>query len=441
MATNVTMVFHFSVPMDPDTFNPVLNLTFAPSGPFTSPDWNEDNTEVSLSPVFGGYPAATKITWNIVPGGDFGLPAFASATGNPVTAASGTFTTGGSSGGGGGTTNAGACTISDITDPAVVALSLTCLTQPNTNSQDLGFVFVGRSASFLQLGATLTKPDTNAPFSGSVFARSTTANPFTGVKYTGPGQALRSVDNSGFGFFSYSAELATQSELDQAFPTGNYAINITRQSGALNLSIPVSSPVPAPLHIANFDDAQHVNTTQAFNLRWDAIAGAANTIEQGLTFQILEKCSGKVVFAAPNYCIPTQLKPTDTAVVIPAGTLLSNKRYRGELSYSRFFGLINGPVGGATSGSSTMTQISFPINDPGSLVVSDSPQITSFLPVAVGFTLAGKGTANHSYAIEVSADLAAWTELITRITDASGLLSFTIPNNNAPQRYFRLRGK
>jgi hypothetical protein len=43
-----------SAALDADSFIPTFHLTFQPMGPFSSPEWNDDNTEVSLPIAFGG---------------------------------------------------------------------------------------------------------------------------------------------------------------------------------------------------------------------------------------------------------------------------------------------------------------------------------------------------------------------------------------------------
>lgn len=71
VATNVTMVIRFSTAMDAESFIPSFHLTFQPTGPFSSAEWNDDNTEVSLPIFLGGFAGGTKYTWTLTPVGRF----------------------------------------------------------------------------------------------------------------------------------------------------------------------------------------------------------------------------------------------------------------------------------------------------------------------------------------------------------------------------------
>jgi len=439
VATNVTMVLRFSAPMAADSFLAGFHLTFQPPGPFTSGDWNEDNTELSASLIFGGYAPGTKYTWSLTPGGSFpGLPQFTSAAGVPVVATSGSFTIAGT-GGGGGTVVTGECTPEDRFDPAVIAVDDSCPDPTDPDPDNLyGFVSVFRSLRFNQVAANEVRPVAEGPFGGSAGATGPKDNPFTAVSYTGPGQPNRVLTN-GFGFYFHSREFTTQAELEKEFPAGNYAFALTQTTGGnRNVTVNLPTAIPTAMRISNFDDAQRIAPSQAFAFRWPAVAGAGTS--DALEFRIVEECTQRTVFLAPNPCVPINLRSTDTSIVVPANTLLPGKRYEGHLNYGRFNGLSQLPKTLQT-GAGVFTETMFPINNPGGSGGGTSARITSFTLATGGFQLDATGTASKPYAIEVSPNLQTWTELITKTTDAAGLLSHTIPGGGGDVRFFRLRSK
>lgn len=88
-------------------------------------------------------------------------------------------------------------------------------------------------------------------------------------------------------------------------------------------------PVPK---IINFTEAQDVNASADFTLIWNPFAGAgANDL-----LSVVVSDSGGEVFRAPDPCVPLDLPVTATSVVIPGGTLASNRTYQAFLSFERF---------------------------------------------------------------------------------------------------------
>ena len=439
VATNVTMVLRFSAPMAEENFFPGLTLTFQPPGPIAAPQWNSDSTEVSLPLVFGGYAPGIKYTWSLKPGGTIpGLPEFTSAAGVPVVATSGSFTTTGT-GGGGGTVVTGECTPQDRFDPAVIAADESCPDPTDPDPDNLyGFVSVFRSLRFDQVAANDVRPAAEGPFAGSAGANGPKDNPFTAVSYSGPGQPTRVLTN-GFGFYFHSREFATQAEMEKEFPVGNYSFALTQTTGGnRNVTVTLPSGIPTAMRISNFDDAQRIAPSQPFTFRWPAVVGAGTS--DSLVFQIVEECTQRTVFIAPNPCVPLTLRSTDTSIIVPANTLLPGKRYEGRLNYSRFNGLSQVPKTLQT-GAGVFTETMFPINNPGGSGGGASARITSFTVATGGYQLVATGTASKPYVIEVSPNLQTWTELVTKTADASGGLSHTIPAGGGDVRFFRVVSK
>ncbi len=181
----------------------------------------------------------------------------------------------------------------------------------------------------------VTAPPT--PYNFGVYISSPRQGPVvTSGSVTPPGGAkinLGSGPMSGFHYFS--DEPASESDLNTKYPAGNYALRFTRAGEAeraIQMTLPtVTVPVPK---VANYGEAQAVNYAQNFTLRWNSFAGAG---ENDFISLVVTETMGKVVFQAPDLCVPRELPVTATSIVIPANTFQNNKTYQGTLVFGRMF--------------------------------------------------------------------------------------------------------
>ena len=126
----------------------------------------------------------------------------------------------------------------------------------------------------------------------------------------------------------------TQTALDAAWPNGNYSFSISGATDGLKtpaLNLPGDFYPPKPPHIQNYLEAQMVDASQDFVLRWDAFE--SGTTSDFVLVAIRNKADCNPVFNTPFLEEPNNLNGTATSVVIPAGTLKPGEHYD---AYVRF---------------------------------------------------------------------------------------------------------
>ncbi len=130
-----------------------------------------------------------------------------------------------------------------------------------------------------------------------------------------------------------------QGQLDAAYPNVEYEVQLrdlsqppaSQVTNSVVLVFGASAYPPTP-RWANWGEAQAVNPTNDFTLRWDAFTGAGAM--DFISLEIIEE-GGGVVFSAPDACAGVRLANTATSIVVPGGTLAAGKTYRGRLSFLR----------------------------------------------------------------------------------------------------------
>ena len=409
-ATNVpvdsTLVFRFDQDMDTSvlllaSFPPFVvgNFEVSPITAVFSGAWEPDDRTLTCTPSIG-LPANTTITWKLNPAGAT-LP-ITSASGEPLATVSGSFMTGGSSGG-------GSC------DPSGI---------PST----WGHYSVSKSLSYDQTSTADPVPRTDTPFFFGVFVSSPQSGPaVTAGSITPPNQTSRDLTMVPItGFLSLSETPATEAALEQSFPAGGYVLRFT-QTGQPERVISMNMPPTSPIipKIANFTEAQAVNAVQDFTLRWNSFADA--TTDSYISLVISDN-AGKVVFQAPDACVPRTLAPTATSIVIPANTLRSNVTYSAILQFGRVFYNSTNAVP-QMAGSGTVSRITF------FTIKTGTGSGTGVSPARfVGFRLLSNGhpelnltgTASRTYTVERTSNLGTpvWTAAGSVTMDATGNARF-----------------
>jgi len=82
--------------------------------------------------------------------------------------------------------------------------------------------------------------------------------------------------------------------------------------------------------IANYAEAQAIDATNDFTVRWNAFSpqGPGAFIRLIISDEL-----GNLVFLAPNPCVPRDLDPTATSIVIPANYFHPELNYTGQLQF------------------------------------------------------------------------------------------------------------
>ncbi len=272
-------------------------------------------------------------------------------------------------------------------------------------------------------------PDTTDPFVFSALVISPDGGPnVTAASVTLPGGAQRTLGASPLlgGFWYVDETPATAAAPDAAYPAGTYTLRFT-QTGqperVIAMNMPAAQP-PVP-KIANYVEAQSINATQDFTLRWGAFTGA--TASDFLSLTITDS-QGRVVFMAPDRCVPRELPVTATSVVLPANTLQAGKVYEGDLAFSRVFYFSTNTVATMAGSGSLTRSTRFSLGTGGGTPAA-AARFISFRLVPNGnpeMTLTG--TAGRSYTLQRTPSLnppRSWTNVGSVTMNAAGTAVFT----------------
>jgi hypothetical protein len=170
-------------------------------------------------------------------------------------------------------------------------------------------------------------------------------------------------------------------------------------------------------------------------LNWNAFTGAG--ANDSISLSISD--ASHVVFQAPDPCVPRTLAVTATSIVIPAGTLSSNRVYTAVLSFGRNFYFSTNAVPQMAGNGSVVRMTQFTLNT-GSVSLPDPASLTSSRLLPNGnpaFDLTG--TPMRSYNIERTGTLSppGWTQIGNVSLDALGKGAYedTSPNKTFPLFY------
>jgi hypothetical protein len=135
--------------------------------------------------------------------------------------------------------------------------------------------------------------------------------------------------------FSFSAKYATNSDLDAAFPDGNYQMVIqAAHDGTKAITLPLNGDVyPATVpSLNNFTAAQAINSSAKYTLSWPAFSGGtANDI----ILVTISDITGITLFNSPDPGQPGSLNGTNTSFVIPPNTLPGGSLFGGSLIFAK----------------------------------------------------------------------------------------------------------
>lgn len=295
--TNSSVVFFFSEPMQPQySINWNINvegITYL---------WNSNRTVLFC--IFKSLPTNRTVTWTLNP--PLSQTPFRDIAGNELPSnISGSFNTSG-------------------------AMS------PNT--KDVIDFLIGKTQFFLQTNNTPVQvplsPDFPPPYTFIADCMLSGFVTATNATILLPNATTIPLELDG-DKFDYEDGFNTKAELDSKYPGGTYTLTFyTVHNGirTANLSLPPSDQYPSTPTIANFTEAQSINPSNNFTLRWNTFTGG--TTNDFISLEI-ETQNGNEVFHSPHWLEPNRLRGTDTSVLIPANTLSPGKVYNCNLIFAK----------------------------------------------------------------------------------------------------------
>jgi hypothetical protein len=266
--------------------------------------WSSDGR--TLTAVYSEpLPANALITWMLNAGG-LG-PEFTDVQGTPLEPEAGFFMTGA-----GGTDPDDDCP----EEPAGPGMAIWKIAHYQQQSASAPSVDPELRTAFM---ATVSSPEVNRVTAASIqlpdgSSASIPAFPFGGI-------------------FMLVQSFSSETDLEAAFPPGEYRATLTRQdqtTETISFQLGTLDTIPIP-QIANFPEFQQWDPAGDFTVHWNGFTGAA-----GLDSVIFEISSeDDQVFLAPDPCVPRELPPTATSVVIPGGAISATENHEGTLSFIR----------------------------------------------------------------------------------------------------------
>ena len=197
-------------------------------------------------------------------------------------------------------------------------------------AQDVHEYYVERGEYFTQ--STTNRPVTALSHELFAYVFPATNGSVLSAALSGPRGLSFSLTDSG-GVFQLLDEFLDSIALTVPAPGGIYQFNV----GTLNQGLRVfklSLPGPAtgipPMRVANFPEAQAVDASQSFTLRWDNVTKRG--AKDYLAFDLIGP-GGDSVFSVTNMVL------AQTNLVIPASTLQPNTVYRAYLYIIHYFRL------------------------------------------------------------------------------------------------------
>lgn len=381
--------------------------------------WSADGQTLTAD-YDGDLPALTAITWLLNWTGSTSQLMSAAGVPLPADTYSGFFTTGTSGGGGG-----GAC-------------------QPDGLPETWGGYSLFKSGSYAQTSAADPQPAAESPFQFAALVTSPRNGPMaTAGSVTLPNGTRKDLNAAPFGgYLAFYEAFTTSAALDAAYPGGTYILRFT-QSGQpeRQISLPVPADAPPVPKITNYDAAQAVNPALDFTLQWNAFTGASGQDSLSLSIVETNLAGGNVVFQAPDRCVPRELPVTATSIVIPAGTLQSNRAYRASLTFNKVGYASTNTVPEMAGFAGVTRTTEFTLRTGGGAVVGTPARFTGFRLLPNGqLELTFTGTPNHPYTLQRATSLSDrdWVNAGSVTTDATGRGVFVDTAGGLPAvRFYR----
>jgi hypothetical protein len=218
-----------------------------------------------------------------------------------------------------------------------------------------------KGRTFLQADAGTPSPDADKPFEISAKAAGSAAGRIANaVLRTPTGSSLPLLAESDGEDFEYSDVANSDALLDSNYPAGDYTLSLnTIHDGTRSpsLYLPATTFPPVP-HLNNFNPAAEIRAYQDLSLRWDSWPGG--TENDFIQLRIEDK-DGDKIFETPDLGDEDAVNGRATGIVVPAGTLIPGKSYRGRLTFQKIAGIDTGGYPGALGVVSFFSKTKFDI--------------------------------------------------------------------------------
>jgi hypothetical protein len=160
--------------------------------------------------------------------------------------------------------------------------------------------------------------------------------------------------------FAFEQGFTNKTALDKAFKAGVYTFVIEALNDGSNraaLKLP-KDLYPGTPHIANWDDAQAIESKLPFIVRWDAIANAGTN--DLVLFDVAET-NGSARLSTPGFFQPGALDGSQVTVEIPADALDPDQTYDAQLLVVKSAVRNTNSIPGTTGLGGYFRQVKFPL--------------------------------------------------------------------------------
>jgi hypothetical protein len=257
-------------------------------------------------------------------------------------------------------------------------------------------------------GATVQSPTFGAAVTnGSLTLPNTTTQPL--------------VNQQGI-YYTLTGLFDTPAELETAYPPGAYTLRFKQTGLAERVVAMTVAETPASIPtIENYAEGQAIDPSKPFTLKWNALSPQ---VAGSFVRLILSDLSGKLVFMAPNICIPRTLDPSATSIVIPTNYFKADTTYQGQLMFGTQFFEGTDASGMVGYGAVQRTTVFDLKTSGGTVVVTGPARFTGFRLLSNGHPEMNlSGTANKVYVIQRSGSLlnALWSPLGNVTMNGTGI--------------------
>ena len=221
---------------------------------------------------------------------------------------------------------------------------------------DVSLVILTKGQSYHQANATDTvlKPTTmdgtNLQSAFNIFALVQGTGVISSVSATNlarPGEGVDFFPEDGQ--FIYEEYAASNAELEEFLPPGNYQFTITTGNDGIRtptVTLPAAAYPNIP-RILNWADAQHADSLGPITLTWTPMSGGS--AQDFIYVSIDGEGDGEEhVFTSPFLLEPRQLTGQSNSIVLPAGTFAPGRTYRVNITFVNLVNRSTSVIPGAT---------------------------------------------------------------------------------------------